>query len=204
MTGVILAGGAATRFFGQNKALLKVGGVSIIDAQLALFKKLFDETIIVTNDCYSFLEYDALIVNDIIPGKGPLGGIYTAMHYMKSDNCFVAACDMPFLNEALISRMISDIGKAWIYTIEPTELLSAGKTKRKGAQHQPLHSIYSKKCSKTIKNMLVNNELKISFLFDELRAKRMSVYEAKQFDAELKSFVNINTQEELDRINESE
>jgi molybdopterin-guanine dinucleotide biosynthesis protein A len=188
MTGVILAGGRSSRFDNENKSFLRVKGSPIIDTQMRLFKKLFDEIIIVANDCIPYLSYDALIVSDIIKGKGPLGGIYTALYYMKNDSCFVAACDMPFLNEELIRFMMSNTGSDWIYTIKRTD------------RYEPLHSIYSKKCLKTVKKMVLNDALKISPLFDELRAKIMPVDDVKRIDPEMLSFKNINTESDLKEV----
>ncbi len=197
MTGVILAGGKARRLSGMNKAFIRVGGAPIIDVQVKLFKKLFDEIIIVTNDCIPYLKYDTVIVSDTARGKGPLGGIYTALLHSTNDRCFVAACDMPFLSERLIKYMIKSIGTAWIYTIVREQ---PGKSEAAG--YEPLHSIYSKKCLKTIKGMIINDELKISPLFRELRAKTMNIDEVKQYDPDMLSLRNINTSSDIKDIDE--
>jgi molybdopterin-guanine dinucleotide biosynthesis protein A len=188
MTGVILAGGKASRFKGVQKSFLEVGGEKIISTQMKLFSRLFDEVIIISNDCAKYLEYDAVIVNDIIRDKGPLGGIYTALYYMKSDSCFVAACDMPFLNEALISYMIDNTGKDWIYTIKNKD------------RYEPLHTIYKKQCIKSVKRMIDEDELKILPLFTELRAKVVPDDVINRLDPVNRSFRNINSEEDLQEI----
>lgn len=203
MTGVILAGGKSSRFDNINKSFLKINDKYIIDTQFELFKKLFDEIIIVTNDPVAYLKYDALIVSDLIKNKGPLGGIYTALYYMKGDHSFIAACDMPFLNEKLIRYMIDNVKRDWIYTVKHPRSTSRSISTSLTEKHldaEPLHSIYSKKCLKTAKNMVLDNKLKISYLFDELKAKAIDIDEVKRLDPDLRSFKNINTEEDLKEV----
>ena len=49
-TGVILAGGLNTRFDGQNKAFIKIGGKRILDRLLDVYTRLFEQVGLVTND----------------------------------------------------------------------------------------------------------------------------------------------------------
>jgi molybdopterin-guanine dinucleotide biosynthesis protein A len=77
MTGIILAGGKNSRM-GTNKAFLEINGIRLIDNILAIYKKIFSEIIIVTNDPLSYTEFsETVIVTDIYKEKGALGGIYT-------------------------------------------------------------------------------------------------------------------------------
>jgi len=188
MTGVILAGGKAKRFGGTRKSFIEVNGKPIIETQLKLFNKLFDEVIIVANDTVPFIKYDALIVSDILKNKGPLGGIYTALYHMKHDSCFVAGCDMPFLNGRLIRHMMESAGRDWIYSV------------RIDGRYEPLHTVYSKKCQKTVATMIAGRVLKISPMFGMLKAKCVPDDILKKLDPDLKSFKNINSKEELKTI----
>jgi len=56
ITGIILSGGKSTRM-GDNKSLLKIGELTIIERVRILMKSLFDEVILITNDPadYKFL-----------------------------------------------------------------------------------------------------------------------------------------------------
>jgi molybdopterin-guanine dinucleotide biosynthesis protein A len=49
MTGIILAGGKNSRM-GMEKAFLKIGGIRLIDRILGVYKEIFTEIIIVTNE----------------------------------------------------------------------------------------------------------------------------------------------------------
>ena len=49
-TGVILAGGQNKRYDGQNKAFIRIGGKRIIDRLMAVYDRLFEQVVVVTND----------------------------------------------------------------------------------------------------------------------------------------------------------
>jgi molybdopterin-guanine dinucleotide biosynthesis protein A len=59
---------------GKNKAFIQVEGAPIIERIHNLFRELFQEVIIVTNDKDLFSNFDSKIYSDLIPDKGALGG----------------------------------------------------------------------------------------------------------------------------------
>ena len=107
IAGIILAGGKNSRM-GMPKAFLEINGTRLIDKILAIYRTIFSEIIIVTNDPLAYTEFtDVVIVTDIYKGKGALGGIYSGLFYASHQYSFVAACDMPFLNKNFIIYLIS-------------------------------------------------------------------------------------------------
>ena len=86
MTGVILAGGKCRRL-GFNKALLKINGERLIDRTVKIFRNLFPEVILITNEPMDFLDLDVKIAADIVPGRGPLGGIFTGLFLCSPCSC---------------------------------------------------------------------------------------------------------------------
>jgi molybdopterin-guanine dinucleotide biosynthesis protein A len=186
LTGIILAGGKNSRM-GTNKAFLEINGIRIIDRVIAVYKKLFSDIIIVTNSPLSYVEFpDAVIVTDIYKGKGALGGIYTGLFYAKSNRSFVAACDMPFLDEKFIHYLTEQKGNFDV--IVP--LLSEG--------YQPLHAIYSRNCLPHIKKMLIADRLKIDRLYKDVKLCCINEEKIKLFDESKHLFLNINTPQDLD------
>ena len=70
MTGIILAGGKNSRM-GVNKAFLPIDGIRLIEKTLDIYRQIFNEIIIVTNDPLSYTEFsETLIVTDIYKEKG--------------------------------------------------------------------------------------------------------------------------------------
>ncbi|MBI1977664.1 MAG: molybdenum cofactor guanylyltransferase [Candidatus Omnitrophica bacterium] len=94
--GIVLAGGKSSRF-GEDKALARLGGVTLLERAIKLLRELNLEPVVITNGRrdYSFL--NCQIERDVIPDQGPLGGLYTACQVLKGFSLLVLTCDMPCL-----------------------------------------------------------------------------------------------------------
>lgn len=188
ITGIILAGGKNSRM-GTNKAFLTVDGIRLIDKTLNIYRRLFAEILIVTNDPLSYIEYeDAAVVTDIYKGKGPLGGIYTGLFYSKNNYAFACPCDMPFLNKDFIAFLTGQSGKHDIIVPEPPE------------GYQPLHAIYSRNCLPNIKRLLLMDKLKITGFYRDMRVLTIREDQIKPFNPEGRLFQNLNTPEDVEKV----
>ena len=183
-TGIILSGGKSLRM-GENKAFIEIEGIPIINRIYTLFKELFQEIIIVTNQAERFLNFKAKIVDDIIPNRGVLAGLYTGLFFSSHLYSFCVACDMPFLNESVIK-----------YLIQKTDDFDVIVPKTKDGL-QPLHAIYSKNCLEPIKRTIEQRKYKILDFFPRVKIKMVEEYEFYSLDPTMESFINVNTPEEL-------
>lgn len=185
ISGIILAGGKNSRM-GEPKAFLKIENRRLMDRTLDIYRKIFSEIIIVTNDPLAYTEFsDAVIVTDIYKGKGALGGLYTGLFYSTHNYSFASACDMPFLSKDFILYMNSLTGKHDIIVPEQKE------------GYQPLHAIYSKNCLAPIKRLITAGKLKITGFYKEMRLLKVPEEKIKPFNNDGRLFLNINTPEEL-------
>lgn len=190
-TGVILSGGLNKRFDGENKAFINVGGRRIIDRLLDVFSDLFDEIILVTNHPELFLQWDLTIVTDIIDLRSSLTGIHTGLFYSNNPYAFFSACDTPFLKKELVEILVKQIEQK-IDIIMPET----------AAGFEPLCAIYSKRCLKPAEDHLKANKVKIQWAFRSNRIKNIPENQLRTVDPELRSFLNINTPEDLVRAEE--
>jgi molybdopterin-guanine dinucleotide biosynthesis protein A len=134
ISGVILAGGAASRFGGKTKANMIVGGISIISRMVNTLNEIFDEIIIVTNRPEEFQDYrNYKVVADEHKNTGPLGGIHAAMTVSSNPAIFVFAGDMPFISGDLIIRQIEYFNKSQCDVLIP----------KINSKDEPLHAIYN-------------------------------------------------------------
>ena len=187
-TGVILAGGMNTRFSGQDKAFLSVGGKRIIDHLYSIFNALFEDIIIVTNDPHKYLEWDINIVTDLFSVRSSLTGIHAGLFYALHSFAFFAACDTPFLKKELVETIINGIEQRVDVVIPET---SAGL--------EPLCAVYSKECLQPIEQHIIQKKLKIQQIFRKRCIKKIPEKILREKDPELISFFNINTPEDLDK-----
>jgi len=190
-TGVILSGGLNTRFDGENKAFISVGGRRIIDRLIDVFSDLFDEIILVTNHPELFLQWDLTIVTDIFDLRSSLTGIHTGLFYSNNPYAFFSACDTPFLKKELVEILVKQIEQK-IDIIMPET----------AAGFEPLCAIYSKRCLKAAEDHLKANKVKIQWAFRSNRIRNIPENQLRTVDPELRSFLNINTPEDLVRAQE--
>jgi molybdopterin-guanine dinucleotide biosynthesis protein A len=184
ITGIILSGGKSLRM-GENKAFIEIDGIPIINRIHTLFKELFQEIIIVTNQEELFLNLEARIFDDIILDRGVLAGLYTGLFFSSHLYSFCVACDMPFLNESVIK-----------YLIQKADHFDVIVPKTKDGL-QPLHAIYSKNCLEPIKRTIEQRKYKIIDFFPRVKIKMVEEYEFYSLDPTMQSFINVNTPEEL-------
>ena len=105
ITGVILSGGQSSRM-GKNKALMSLGGRRLVDRVVDVLREVFADLLMITNTPDVYADLGLPMVGDVYPDKGSLGGIYSAIYHVSTPYCFVVACDMPFLNGALMRHMM--------------------------------------------------------------------------------------------------
>jgi molybdopterin-guanine dinucleotide biosynthesis protein A len=188
--GMVLAGGGGLRL-GADKTVETVGDRSLLEWVLLQLDFLDSDILLVTArelSCPRFEGYSRLkVVTDIYPGKGPLGGIYTGLELSDSFYNMVVACDMPFLNRALLGYMV-DISAAYDLVVPRFDGLL-----------EPLHAVYSKACLAPIEHLLGRGILGVRELFHLVRVRYVEAEEIDRFDPEHLSFFNINTRSDLAR-----
>ncbi len=184
-TGVILAGGENTRM-PVLKAFIKVKGEPIIERNLTLIQQLFKKNLIITNEPekYSYLEVPLL--GDIYDIRGPMTGIFTALINSPTPWIFISACDMPFINNNLISYMHSQ--KNGFDAVIP--LRKTGT--------EPLFAFYSKKLLSSMEKAVLSDRRGLKDFLKNKKVKYISTGEVKRFDPGARSFINLNTPEDTD------
>jgi molybdopterin-guanine dinucleotide biosynthesis protein A len=186
VTGVVQAGGKSTRMGGNPKALIKLGGCSIVERVVAALTPAVDDVLVVTNtpELYAFLGLP--MVADVYPDHGSLGGIYSGLR-AAGEIAFTVACDMPFLHPAVIRLVIERAGEGDV--VIP----------RVGAQLETMHAAYGQACLAPIEARLRAGRLKIVGFFDDVRVVEIGAAEVARFRDPAIAFMNVNTPDELER-----
>ena len=184
MVAIILSGGDNRRML-RNKAFLRIGQKTVIEREIEVLSTLFSRIIVVTNTPESHEHLKVNLVSDLVPGKGPLGGIYSGLTASGDKYNFVVGCDLPFLNAGLIS-----------YMIEATNGYDIVVPKLNGFV-EPLHAIYSRHCLIAIKRQLDRNELRIQSFFGEVKVRYIRKSDIKSYDPKGIAFFNVNTEDDL-------
>lgn len=188
LTVAINAGGQSSRM-GADKALVDILGQPLIEHIIERVSHLGQvATMLISNRPDDYTHLGLPLVGDVLADKGSLGGIYTALHHSQTPYTLVVACDMPFLNPALLRYMIDLCDGDQYDVIVP----------RVEGYPQGLHAIYSQNCLEPIRARLDADRLKVIGFYDQVRVRYIDEPEYTPLDPKGLSFSNVNTPEELE------
>ena len=183
----IMAGGKSSRM-GTDKSFVELLDKPMIEHLIERTSDLGQSaTILITNqpDDYAHLQFP--MYADVIPEKGSLGGIYTALYHSQTPYTLVLACDMPFVQPKLLQYLIQVTEKGDFDVVVP----------RVNSYPQGFHAIYHQRCLPHIKQKLDEDRLKVIGFYDKVIVRTIDEDEYQEFDTHRLSFLNINTPEEL-------
>ena len=187
-TGVILAGGQASRYGGRPKGLERVHGERVIDRVANALRATTDSLLLIANDPRADAWLPGVrVAGDVRPGIGSLGGIHAALVHAATA-VIVVAWDMPFVPEELLAELRVRGEDADVVAPE-----SSGS--RRGLE--PLCAFYSPACIAPIERSLDVDDRRVIGFFDQVRVERILAEEVKRFGDPERLFMNVNTPDEL-------
>ena len=187
VTGVLLAGGKSRRM-GEDKRYLVVGEQTLLERGLAVLHSIFQEVLVVIAQDSLPLKVAARVVRDLVPDCGSLGGLYTGLMQATTPYIFVAACDMPFLDPAVITQFTSRGASA--------DIVMA----KLAARLHPMHALYSKGCLPVLEQMIRARQLKVQEMLSHasLHVRYVTDADLLTIDPSGRSFQNVNTPADLE------
>ncbi len=183
ISAAILAGGRARRLGGADKASLLVGGLRIIDRQIAALAHVADDIRIVANDPERYAALGVRVIADRIPGAGPLGGIHAALEDAGPPCVLVLACDLPFVTPALLEALVVEFGSG-------EEVDAVVPRSSRGVE--PLCAVYAARCADAARRRIERGELKVAGLLGDVRVRELGSEVLAPYD-EATVFLNVNT-----------
>ncbi len=187
LTVVIQAGGQSSRM-GEDKALKPFLARPLIQRVVDRMKPMADEIIVTTNQPAGYEFWGLRLVSDLKPGRGALGGLYTAVASAASPLVAVAACDMPFASPDFFegARRIMDEEKADVVIAKTDE------------GYEPLHALYRRgTCLPAIESAIEADQWKVISWFPQVIVRVLTGEEVKSLDPSGLCFWNLNTPEEF-------
>lgn len=188
LTLAVQAGGLSSRM-GQDKGLVKLAGIPLIEHVLKRLNGVADETIITSNNPDSYRYLKLPIASDKVPGAGALAGLQTALRAAKGDFVFVVACDMPLVNRQLVKFIVSQANDA--------DLVIPLFNDR----YQPFHALYRRDTGlKAIEQSISDNQRRMISIHSNLKVREIQSIEFEDIDPLGDSFVNVNDPQELAQL----
>ena len=179
----ILAGGAARR-----KGHCIVGGTRILDNVAELVETVTGSNpiLVLGSSAQTHLGKGYETVVDTIPGKGTLGGIFTAV--TDGDGpVLVVAWDMPFLSRNLLERLCAGCNDHDVYL--------PASSNRRGVE--PLCAVYGPECAAPIEDQLHSNDLRAVGFHGRVNLGIIPLEEVREFGDPDRLFFNVNSDDDL-------
>lgn len=185
LSGAILCGGRSRRM-GCDKALLDLGGTSLLDHAVERLRTVADPVILVGGSrrierphCLSAL--------DPIPDQGPLGGLVAALRCSPQRLCAVVAVDMPDLSPALLGHL------AGLWRGEDAVV----PLSREGPE--PLHAVWCRSALRAAETALKGDDLSLKGLLARIRVRTVDTKSLGGVEPGSRFAVNLNTPADVER-----
>jgi molybdenum cofactor guanylyltransferase len=199
--GFVQAGGGSTRF-GTNKALVRLGSKTMLQRTGELLASVCHDVAIVA-PAGKYAEAPWPVIADRWPGQGPLGGILTALHHLRTidpgdqkrdeegDSCsfaLILSCDMPFLTTEFL-RFLADralSSEAAIIVPEASRRL------------EPLCACWCSAAVSAIQAAFDAGGRKVTEAMKQVSMEVLDEADWKRFDTDGRLFWNMNTPEDFE------
>ncbi len=164
MTIGILTGGRSSRM-GFDKALIPVGGVTLLERTTALATSVSDKVVLLGRPTYELprLVASLRVIEDIHPGIGPMGGLEALLSARPDDACMILACDMPHLSAELLGRLAEKAAQS------PKSDAVICATGDSAKERHPCCGVYRSSCLSAIQAAVEKREYGLIRLLSSLR-----------------------------------
>ena len=172
----------------EDKALKKFLGKPLIERVIERLNHIADELIVTTNRPADYEFLNTRLIPDLIPERGALGGLYTAISSATHPYVGVVACDMPFASKMFFENSIK------LMVAEEADVVIS-----KGDEgYEPLHALYRREvCVSVIESAIQADLWKVSAWFPQVKVYTLTSDEMKIIDPSGLCFWNLNTPEEF-------
>jgi molybdopterin-guanine dinucleotide biosynthesis protein A len=191
LAGYVMAGGASRRF-GSDKALAKIGGKTMLRRMCELVESVVGSARVVAPKG-RYPEYADAIVADCWPDQGPLGGIITAVSATAAEEpntiwSLIVGCDMPFLSNE------------WLGYLTERALASEAEVVVPQSEYglEPLCACWRTAAADSLRVRFDQGARKVSEAISCLRVESLDERHWKRFDSAGRLFWNMNTPQDYD------
>jgi len=184
--GVVLAGGRSRRF-GASKTLAEVGGLSLARRAITTLRDVGLSVGVISSEDGLESALGVPVRPDLEPGKGPLGGLLTALVWArerKQLGVFLLGCDMPFVTVQLIELLLSNMNGT-------VAVIPVGR-----AGPEPLCGFYHSSCRQRARELLDSQDRSMHGLLRLIEVKEVALVNESGINENDHLFFNVNTRVE--------
>ncbi len=188
--GFVLAGGQSRRM-GQSKPALLLGGNTLLDRAAATLYRIADPVYAVGN--FSADLTSLPIIEDEPIGanaRGAIIGLYTALFHAKTEWAAILACDLPFVNCELLTKMVSVVEQ---FADSPDISADAVFAEQPDGRVQPLCGLFRPGiCLPEVRKMITDGKWRLQDLTTRLNIRILRFAEYEDLPGADHFFLNVN------------
>jgi molybdopterin-guanine dinucleotide biosynthesis protein A len=201
LTGFILAGGASRRM-GSPKHELMIEGETLLARTLRRARRVAHPVIVLglpervraldagATASGAALDLATEVLRDDLPGRGPLGAIYTGLRHTHTEFNLFLSCDLPFIEPRYLAY-VTAIAQAAQADV------TLARTPHEG--YQPLAAIYRRRSLAAVRRSLERGQNKVTGFFPWVRIRVIESPELARAGFRQSIFDNLNTREDYAR-----
>lgn len=181
-TALILAGGDSRRM-GQDKAALVLDGKTLLESVTATMQQAFSKVIVSVRQLRAGVGVPQ--VQDEQAAAGPLAGLIAGLAQADTPWVFAVACDMPFVTQAVVSRLASCRGgfQAVVPMVD--------------GYPQPLAAFYAQSALAVMRANMAGGDKSLRGMLQKLQVRYVSEAELRDCDPLLRSFFDLDTPQDF-------
>ena len=193
----ILIGGRSSRL-GRDKAIAELGGMTLAQRAFQTTTEALPDsrvTFVAANEAQFGIDAIAAggpFIFDLIPDRGPLGGMHAALVFAQTPWIFVLACDYPFVTSDLI-RFLGDMVSDDCGAVVPEQ---------DDGRLQPLCAFYKTEAARPVVGEIIERPRvppPMNEIVRELEPRIVKFSEFCELAASDEIFSNVNTPKHLER-----
>ncbi len=172
---------------GSDKAFLELSGKILIQRICELAASVADNFFLV--GAPEKLSPFGPVIPDVHPGRGPLGGLYSALAASQTELNLILAVDLPLLTHDFLLNFRTFAERGPIKTVVP----------RIGGRLQPLCAFYTSQLATEAERLLASGRNKLEALFDNASLSVVEEDEILRLGGSPEMFLNVNSPEDYER-----
>lgn len=187
LTIVLQAGGDSSRM-GEDKALMPFLGVPLIQRLRDRFQGLDCQLLVITNQPEGYRFLDLPLYRDIIPGRGALGGLLTALEVSPPGHVGLIAADLPFASSKLLEYLEGEIKKHSADAVLPCSPHGP----------EPMHALYMRDaCLPLVRQAIEKDLWRMNAWHDQAEIHLIDAAQTVAVSGSEYTFMNLNTREDF-------